>query len=241
MAHGQDKDRSRSRERSDRSQREIEPRESRGEVTQGRQARSVFSLRPYEMLSASPFELIRRFSDEMNRAFEGFGMGSGSGMGAGIFSPSVEIQQRDDEIVACVDLPGLEPDDVKLDITEDGIVLRGERKREARDEGEGWTRSEVSYGQFMRVIPLPPGADTENASAQFDKGVLRIRVPISESRGRRSIPIEAGERGERGERRERGGRGERGETGERGGLEREDRPGRSRGQPEDESTFPPAS
>jgi HSP20 family protein len=164
-----------------------------GLARQGSWSPSLFSLGPREFFSASPFELMRRFSEEMDRAFESFGLSRGWGFGGGEttgWSPAVEVFERDNNLVVRADLPGLNKDDVKVEMTDSGLIIQGERKREHEEKGEGWYRSERSYGQFYRVIPLPEGANAEQAKAQFENGVLEVAVPIPESQShRRSIPI----------------------------------------------------
>jgi HSP20 family protein len=154
---------------------------------------SLFPLSPREFFSASPFELMRRFSEEMDRAFEDFGLARDWGFSGGattLWSPAVEVFERDNNFVVRADLPGLNKDDVKVEMTDEGLVIQGERKREHEEKGEGWYRSERSYGQFYRLIPLPEGTNAEQAKAQFENGVLEVSVPVPESQRRRRIPIE---------------------------------------------------
>jgi HSP20 family protein len=167
--------------------------QSGGSLThRGSFAPSLFSLSPREFFSSSPFELMRRFSEEMDRAFGGWGLSRGRGGGGemAIWSPAVEVFERDNNLVVRADLPGLGKEDVKVDMTDEGLVIQGERKREREEKGEGWYRSERSYGQFYRLIPLPEGANAEQAKAKFENGVLEVSVPIPEAqRRRRNIPI----------------------------------------------------
>jgi len=155
---------------------------------------SMFSLGPREFFSTSPFELMRRFSEEMDRAFENFGFAQGgSSNSQNWWAPALEVFERDNNVVVRAELPGLNKDDVKVEVTDEGLIIQGERKREHEDRGEGWYRSERSYGQFYRHIPLPEGANYDQAKAQFENGILEIEVPVPESnRRRRSIPIETG-------------------------------------------------
>jgi HSP20 family protein len=103
------------------------------------------------------------------------------------FVPAVEVTSRDGQYIVRADLPGMRPEDVKVEIADDAIVLEGERKCEVTDDGG--TRSERLYGRFYRSIPLPDGAKSEEAQARFDNGVLEISVPVSGPRSRQ-IPIE---------------------------------------------------
>ena len=161
---------------------------------------SMFSLSPRDIFSASPFELMRRFTDEMDRVFENFGLSQGISQGLGgatsqmaRWSPSIEVLQREGNLVVRAELPGVNKEDVKVEATDDGLVIRGERKQEHEESREDFYRSERNYGQFYRLIPLPDDVDTEQMRAQFNNGLLEITVPVPQSRQRRrEIPIGAG-------------------------------------------------
>jgi HSP20 family protein len=130
----------------------------------------------------SPFRMLDRFADEMDRMFADFGLGRSSGR-SGFFgesmtwTPQIEVTQRSNELIVRADLPGMNKDDVKVDVTEDAIVIQGERRREHEEERGGVYRSERSYGSFYRAIPLPEGAITDQAKATFKDGVLEIKLP----------------------------------------------------------------
>jgi HSP20 family protein len=93
------------------------------------------------------------------------------------WTPQIEVTQRSNELIVRADLPGMNKDDVKVDVTEDAIVIQGERRREHEEERGGVYRSERSYGSFYRAIPLPEGAITDQAKATFKDGVLEIKLP----------------------------------------------------------------
>jgi HSP20 family protein len=135
----------------------------------------------------------------MDRVFSGFG-GLSGGLSSGTSSgeeltwiPPVEVRENDNNIVVAAELPGLTDQDVKVEATPEGLVIEGERKREYTGEEGGIRRSERSYGHFWRLIPLPEGAQVENANANFENGVLEVTIPIPESQHRRrQIPISSG-------------------------------------------------
>jgi HSP20 family protein len=107
------------------------------------------------------------------------------------WSPAVEVARRDGSLVIRAELPGLTKDDVKVELTADGLVIQGERKEEHPEEQEGVLRSERRYGRFSRTIPLPDGASAEQAKAQFNNGVLEVTILVPQEKVRRSeIPIE---------------------------------------------------
>jgi HSP20 family protein len=150
---------------------------------------SMFSLSPREFFRMGPFEMMRRFTDEMDRVFENFGLMRGFGSGeTAIWSPDVEVFKRDNSLVVRADLPGMTRDDVKVEMTDEGLVIKGERKHEHEERREGFYRSERSYGQFYRLIPLPEDVNIDQVRAQFENGVLEVLIPIPESQ-RRNIPI----------------------------------------------------
>jgi HSP20 family protein len=157
-----------------------------------REERQLGLSRPTQW-SSNPFQAMQRLADEMDRMFDGFGLGrrwpSGrTGFGAESWAPDVEVFQKNNELVIKADLPGLKKDEVSVEVTDDAITIHGERKREHDEEREGLYRSERSYGSFWRVIPLPEGAIGEQAKAIFRDGVLEITMPAppaSTSKGRR--------------------------------------------------------
>lgn len=143
-----------------------------------------------DLFSFSPFAMMRRLSEEMDRAFAS-SFGLHRGVGDWGWAPPVEVRERDNNIEIAVELPGLSKEDVKVECTEEGVIIEGEKKREVEREEAGVHRSERTYGHFYRTIPLPEGAEADKAKAEFKNGVLQIRVPLSEqARGkRRQIPI----------------------------------------------------
>lgn len=130
----------------------------------------------------------------MDRAFSNFGV-SATGRGEELtWTPAVEVRESDGNLVVRAELPGLTEKEVKVEATPEGLVIEGERKQEQRNEEGGVQRSEIVYGHFWRLIPLPDGAQVENANANFENGVLQITIPVPESQQqqRRQIPISAG-------------------------------------------------
>jgi HSP20 family protein len=151
--------------------------------------------------SFGPFSMMRRWFDEMDRYFEGFGptlerFKSWTTPEAA-FSPHVDIFEHDGKLVISADLPGLNKEDVKVDITEDAVIIEGERKYEHEERKEGIYRSERSYGQFRRQIPLPQSVKTDTATANFKNGVLEITMEAPQlMKTRRRIQIQ-GEEGQK--------------------------------------------
>jgi HSP20 family protein len=147
-----------------------------------------------EFFQDNPFTLMRRMSEEMDRTFgQFFGQKRG---GSGGWYPEIEVTERDGQLHIHTDLPGLRPEDVKVEITGETLTISGERKSEQEHRIGRAYRSERRYGEFYREIALPDGVSADQAKAQFRDGVLEITVPVPQrASNRRQIPIEAGESG----------------------------------------------
>ena len=155
--------------------------------------------------SGSPFAMMRRFAEDMDRLFESFDMGPSAGGQRQdrwldqqlAWAPQVEVFERGKKIVVRADLPGVKQEDIRLQVTDDALVIQGERKSESETREEGFYTSELSYGSFQRTIPLPDGADPEKANATFRNGVLEIEIeaPAMRSRAGRRIEIREGTQG----------------------------------------------
>lgn len=148
----------------------------------------IFSVSPREFFSLSPFEMVRRFTDEMDRFFGG---SPHEGIENAYWSPNLEVREQDNRLIVSADLPGLNKEDVKVEVTNEGLAIQGERRQEQEQRQGGVYRSERSYGRFYRLIPLPEGAETDKAKADFKNGVLQVQVPLSQQQKQRSrqIPI----------------------------------------------------
>jgi HSP20 family protein len=161
--------------------------------------------------SASPFALMRRVAKDMDRMFESLGFGRGrfaprlwsdvperfGEPELAVWAPEIEVFDREGEFVVRADLPGLKKEDVRVEVTENALILEGERRKEHEERREGFYRSERSYGRFSRAVPLPEGVDTENVEAEFKDGVLEVRLPAPkhQPQQRRQIEIRSAEAG----------------------------------------------
>ena len=149
-----------------------------------------FGMTPLEFFTSNPFLLMRRMTEEMDRMMREPGLERAAGSQAG-WVPAIELTEQDGKYNVRAELPGLSPQEVKIEATNDELVIQGERKYEHEEKEEGRRQTERQYGFFYRTIPLPEGADVEHANARFQNGLLEVSIPIPQQRqNRRSIPIE---------------------------------------------------
>jgi len=155
---------------------------------QADQKTASLPVMPFDLIFMNPFSLMRRMTEEMDRAFQN----SGAKGGMALWAPAVEVSQTDSQYVVRAELPGLKPDDVQIEVTADGLTLTGERTFERDLDKGGIHRTEIRYGRFYRVIPLPDGASVDQAKAKFENGVLEVTVPLAEETNkRRRIQVES--------------------------------------------------
>jgi HSP20 family protein len=149
--------------------------------------------------ATSPFSLMQRFMNDMDRWFGDFGTSSNlpsfipSGVAQNLWAPQIDVFERDQELIVHADLPGLRQEDVKVNVDQGLLTISGQRSFEQeneRDKGNVYHR-ERSFGAFQRSIALPDGVGTAQIRASFDNGVLEVRVPIPDQPQQtgREIPI----------------------------------------------------
>lgn len=151
---------------------------------------------PFGFFDDTPFSLMRTLQSDLNRVLSQPGSSNApSRRDAGntaVWVPPIEVEYRDGNFVVSAELPGIPDEDVTVAITDDAVVIQGERQVQRDEDRGGVRRTELRYGQFYRAIPLPDGADSDKATAEFQDGILRITVPISQPQSNtRQIPIQS--------------------------------------------------
>jgi len=124
----------------------------------------------------------RTLRSEMDRVFDDFfGLMPARREGsATMWSPSVDISETADNFVVRAELPGMKKDDIELEVENNVLSIRGERKFEKTDEGENYHFMERSYGSFYRSFTLPKNVDSETIGAEYKDGMLIVTIPKKE-------------------------------------------------------------
>jgi HSP20 family protein len=141
-----------------------------------------------------PLRELGSLQNEMNRLFNTvFDAPPGNG-GSTMrrWVPSMDLVETEDHFVLRADLPGMSEEDIKIELEDGTLTVAGERKAEHESKNEGYYRVERAFGAFSRSLTLPQGIDPEAVTANFDRGVLEVRVPKPEQRKPRRIEIGGG-------------------------------------------------
>jgi HSP20 family protein len=187
---------------------------ARAGAPQGR-ARVIGRGQPGGGLSAwiagaeNPLAMMRRMQDDLDRVLRVFGIPrltaalapqreledllarSPAATASVQWSPQIEVFERDGNLVVHADLPAVRREDLEVDVEQDVLTIRGQRRQEHREAEGGYRRTERSYGTFLRQIPLPEGVDPNDIEATYQDGVLEVVVPTPRDadRPRRRIDI----------------------------------------------------
>jgi HSP20 family protein len=145
-----------------------------------------------------PVRELNTIQSEMNRLFNSLvdspapGDGGAGGGALRRWIPPMDLVETEDDFVLRVDLPGLSQDDVNVELEDNVLTVSGERKAEHEERKEGYYRVERASGLFKRSLTLPDGIDPESVRAQFDRGVLEVRIPKPAERKPRKVAISVG-------------------------------------------------
>ncbi|MBA3893738.1 MAG: Hsp20/alpha crystallin family protein [Gemmatimonadales bacterium] len=141
--------------------------------------------RPHES-----FQTLRRLNNMLDEAFGTWPLTQDeSGAITSAWHPAVDVFEDKDAVRIVAELPGVSPEDVKLSLENNLLIIRGEKKQEAEERNERVHRYERSYGSFERAFMLPATVDGEKIAAEYRNGVLTVTVPKAERARPREIPV----------------------------------------------------
>jgi HSP20 family protein len=142
-----------------------------------------------------PLRELGSLQNEMNRLFNTVFDTPAPGNGGTLrrWVPAMDLVESVDHFVLRADLPGMGEEDIKIEFEDGTLTISGERKAEHEEREEGYYRVERAFGTFSRSLTLPKGIDADGVSANFDRGVLEVRIPKPEERKPRRIEIAGGD------------------------------------------------
>jgi HSP20 family protein len=150
----------------------------------------VGSERGVTRATSNPFSALQQ---EIDRLFEGFSRGftGFAGFPSRELMPSMDLSETDKEIEISAELPGLEEKDIQLNVSDNVLTIRGEKKNEREETKKDYHLIERSYGSFTRSVQLPDGVNADNIKAVMSKGVLKVTVPKPAPAQTKKIDIKA--------------------------------------------------
>lgn len=140
----------------------------------------------------TPFREIEALQREMNQLFDTLTPATPGAVNGKSFIPAAEIEETPNAIHLKIELPGMESKDLDVQVTAEAVMISGERKSETRTEDQGIFRSEFRYGNFRRVIPLPTRIQNDQVEANYQDGILSLKLPKVEAEKNKVVKVNLG-------------------------------------------------
>ncbi|OPY26988.1 MAG: Small heat shock protein HSP16.5 [Methanocella sp. PtaU1.Bin125] len=129
--------------------------------------------------SWDPFDELRRIQDRLGRIFSEYPISGREGRM--METPSVDVMERGNDVIVTADMPGINKEDIRLEVREGNVLdISAEKKMEKKEEEKGYVRHERSYTGYYRSIRLPSPVDKTKAKAIYNNGVLEVTLPMAE-------------------------------------------------------------
>jgi HSP20 family protein len=141
-----------------------------------------------------PLRDFGSLQERINRMFEetmkALSLTVGEGFERGTWTPAVDIYETEDSFVVRADLPGVSKDDIQVEIKDNTLTLKGEKKFEEKVSRDNYIRVERAYGTFVRSFTLPQNVDADKIKAKYKEGVLELTIPKKEEAKLKQIRVE---------------------------------------------------
>ncbi len=138
-----------------------------------------------ELTEWRPFSDFAELRHRLDQAFRDLSEGAQRGG----WSPSMDVVKKDDHLVLRADLPGIKPEEVKIEVEDDILTISGEHTESTEEKAEHYVRRERRYGSFCRSMPLPAGVDPKKIEAKTHDGVVEVTIPLPEETKKETITI----------------------------------------------------
>jgi HSP20 family protein len=131
-----------------------------------------------------PFAELSELRSRFDRMFEGWPDGRERA-----WTPPIDVAREDGHLVVRAELPGIKPEEVKIEVEDDILTVSGEHAESKEDKGRKYVRRERRYGSFSRSMPLPTGVDPKMIKANTRDGVVEVTIPLPEEVKKETISI----------------------------------------------------
>jgi HSP20 family protein len=146
----------------------------------------------WELMNTHPFRDIEKVRSEMDRLMDTFLFGvpqERDFLEEAEWLPAVDVRVTKNEVVVNVEIPGTDPKEFDISLSEGTLTIRGEKKQDRLEKEENYHLVERRYGTFSRSILLPQGVESDKISASYKNGVLTVTLPKSEGTKKKEIRI----------------------------------------------------
>jgi len=139
----------------------------------------------------TPFRELIGLQEEMNRLFTDYSRRSPEDMESGLYPwfPLVDISENENEIFVSAEIPGMNKEDIKINLQENVLTLKGEKRQEGDDQKKNFHRIERTYGSFERSFSLPTSIQVDKVKATYKDGLLTILLPKAEEVKPKAIEV----------------------------------------------------
>lgn len=138
---------------------------------------------PTELTEWRPFSDFAEIRHRLDQAFRDISNTPGG------WSPSVDVVKHDGDLVLRADLPGIKPDEVKIEVEGDVLTVSGEHREEKEEKKENYVRRERRFGSFSRSMVLPHGVKPDDIEAKSEDGVLEVTIPMPREEEKQTIEV----------------------------------------------------
>jgi HSP20 family protein len=153
------------------------------------ESKAVTPWRPIMDLTRWEREMDRMMEDFFGRRMRPWSLRWPARDESEIVSPVVDVFEEKDDIVVKAEMPGMEKNDIEVNLSDSQLTLKGEKKKEEKIEEENYYRSERSYGAFVRSVELPTDVQADKIKASFKNGVLEVRLPKTPEAKAKAIKV----------------------------------------------------
>ena len=131
-----------------------------------------------------PFAELGELRSRFDRMFDELAVGRDRG-----WTPAVDIERDNGNLVVRADVPGIKPEEVKIEVEDDILTVSGEHEERKEEKDKHFLRRERRYGSFSRSMALPPGVDTKKIKAKTHDGVVEVTIPLPEDTKKEKVQI----------------------------------------------------
>jgi HSP20 family protein len=140
-----------------------------------------------------PFREFTTLQDRMNRLFrDSYSEAGNEALATTTFAPAVDVYEDEHNVTLKIEVPGIEERDIDVRVENNVLTVSGERKFEKEEKEENYRRVERQYGSFTRSFTLPNTVDAESISANYEKGILKIKLAKKAEAKPKQIKVNVG-------------------------------------------------